>query len=62
VTIAGAPGGVPGIGVTEFETPDGAPVPTEFVAVTAQVLAIPLTVIGLVAPLAVAPPGMQVAV
>lgn len=53
-------------GVTELVADDAAPVPMPFEAVTVNVCAIPLvspvTVIGLLAPVAVAPPGLAVTV
>ena len=64
VPIAGAPGTV--FGVTLLDAAEAVPVPTAFVAVTVKVYAVPLvrpvTVSGLVAPVAVKPPGLEVAV
>ena len=67
LTFVGAPGMVgAAVGVTAFEGDEAGPVPTEFVAVTVNVYEVPLvspvTVIGLEAPLAVMPPGLEVAV
>jgi hypothetical protein len=63
VTPVGAPGVV--AGVTEGEAALGGLVPTAFVAVTVNVYAVPLvnpvTVSGLALPVAVAPPGLAVA-
>ena len=54
------------LGVTEFEADEAEPVPAALVAVTVNVYAVPLvrpvTVIGLVAEVPVAPPGFAVAV
>lgn len=62
--IDGAPGGP--VGVTEFEAPEATPVPALFVAFTVKVYAVPLlkplTLIGLVVPLPVLPPGLEVTV
>jgi hypothetical protein len=56
----------PALGVTALEAADGALVPALLVAVTVKVYAVPLvkpvTVIGLEAPVAVAPPGLAVTV
>ncbi len=64
VPMVGAPGAP--TGVTEFEAAEAAPVPTPLVAVTVKVYAVPLvrplTVIGLVVPVPVKPPGELVAV
>jgi hypothetical protein len=64
VPIVGAPGTV--AGVTLLEDADAGPVPTELVAVTVNVYAVPLvkpaTVIGLTVPVWVFPPGEDVAV
>ena len=64
VPMVGAPGTVAGI--TAFEAADAAPVPTELVAVTVKVYDVPLvrpvTVSGLALPVAVFPPGFEVAV
>jgi hypothetical protein len=65
---ADAPGGGPGTvrGVTGAEGADAAPVPAAEVAVTEKVYAVPFvsppTTTGLVAPVAVAPPGLAVTV
>jgi hypothetical protein len=60
--MAGAPGTAPGL--TLFEGADEGPVPSELVAVTVKVYAVPLarpaTVMGEAAPLAVKPPGEAV--
>ena len=65
-TPVGAPGAVGADGVTALDGADGAPVPTAFVAVTVNVYAVPfvspVTVIGLDAPVPVAPPGLAVTV
>jgi len=62
--IVGAPGTV--AGVTLFEGADASPVPTEFVAVTVKVYAVPLesppTMMGDAAPLTLMPPGEDVTV
>ena len=54
------------IGVTLFDALEAEPVPTEFVAVTLKLYAVPLvrpvTVKGEPAPLAVKPPGLEVTV
>ena len=54
------------LGVTEFEAADAEPVPAELVAMTVKVYAIPfvrpVTVIGELAPVPVAPPGLAVTV
>ena len=64
VPMVGEPGTV--AGVTEFEGDDAVPVPTELVAVTVNVYAVPfvspVTVIGEDDPVAVIPPGEEVAV
>ena len=64
VPMVGAPGTV--TGVTAFEAADAAPVPAELVAVTVKVYDVPfvrpVTVIGLALPVAVLPPGFEVAV
>jgi hypothetical protein len=64
VPIAGAPGTV--AGVTLMDAADGAPVPTLLVAVTVKVYGVPLvnplTGRGLLAPVAVFPPGLEVMV
>jgi hypothetical protein len=64
VPMVGAPGTVDG--VTLFEAPDAAPLPTALRAVTAKVYACPfvrpLTVTGDVAEVPVRPPGLDVAV
>jgi hypothetical protein len=66
VPIVGAPGTVTVAGVTLFEAADAAPVPTELVAVTINVYAVPLvrplTVIGLAVAVPVRLPGFDVAV
>ena len=67
VTPVGAPGTVAGAaGVTLFDGLDALPVPTEFVAVTLKVYAVPLvspvTVIGLEPPVPVMFPGLDVTV
>lgn len=66
VTPIGAPGAVNVPGVTLFEIDDRGPVPTALVAVTLNVYAVPLvnpvTIIGLVAPVAVLLPGLDVTV
>jgi len=58
--------GAPVVGVTELEAAEAGPVPTAFVAVTVNVYAVPLvkpvTVIGLVVPVAVMLPGLEVTV
>ena len=63
-TIVGAPGTV--AGVTVFDGADAGPVPTALVAVTVKVYAAPLvrpaTVMGDAAPLALMPPGEELAV
>ena len=63
-TIVGAPGTVPG--VTLFDGADASPVPTEFVAVTVNVYAVPLasppTTMGEAPPLTLMPPGEDVTV
>jgi hypothetical protein len=63
-TDVGAPGIV--AGVTLFEAAEAGPVPTELVAVTVKVYAVPLvrpaTTSGLAGPEAVNPPGLDVAV
>ncbi len=65
VPMVGAPG-KPACGVAELEAAEGAPVPMALVAVTVKVYAVPLvrplTVIGLVVPVPVKPPGELVAV
>jgi hypothetical protein len=52
--------------VNELEAPEGALTPAELVAVTVQVYVVPevspVTVTGLLAPVPVMPPGLQVAV
>ncbi len=62
--IVGAPGTV--LGVTEAEADEATLVPTEFVAVTVNVYALPfvrpVTTIGDDAPVVVAPPGLTVTV
>ena len=62
--IVGAPGTI--AGVTLFDAADAEPVPMPFVAVTLNVYAVPfvspLTVIGLVEPVPVRPPGLEVTV
>ena len=62
--IAGAPGTV--AGVTLLEAADAAPVPNPLVAVTVNVYGVPfvspITVKGLLAPVAVNPPGLAVTV
>ncbi len=64
VPMVGAPGTV--AGVTELDAAEAAPVPTPLVAVTVKVYAVPLvrplTVIGLVVPVPVKPPGELVTV
>jgi len=64
VPIVGAPGTV--AGVTLLDATDTAPVPTPFVAVTVKVYGVPLvnplTVRGLLPPLPVTPPGVDVTV
>lgn len=54
------------IGVAELDAADAEPVPAELVAVTVKVYAVPLvspvTVIGELAPVPVAPPGLAVTV
>jgi len=64
VPIAGAPGTV--AGVTLLEAADASPVPTLLVAVTVKVYCVPfvspLIVRGLLAPVAVIPPGLAVTV
>ncbi len=66
VVIIPAVAALAAVGVTEFEAPEAVLVPTAFVAVTVQVYAVPLirepTAIGLAPPVAVIPPGLQVAV
>jgi hypothetical protein len=65
--MVGAPGtvAVPE-GVTLLDRADAGPVPIALVAVTVKVYAVPLvkpvTVIGLTVPVAVSPPGLEVAV
>ena len=63
-TPVGAPGTV--LGVTAVEALDAADVPAAFVAVTVNVYAVPfarpVTTIGLLAPVAVMPPGLDVTV
>jgi hypothetical protein len=63
-TAVGAPGTV--AGVTLFDAADAGPVPTELVAVTVNVYAVPLlkpaSTSGLPAPDAFNPPGLAVAV
>jgi hypothetical protein len=62
-TPVGAPGtdAPPPLGVTGLDSADGGPVPAAFVAVTANVYAVPFdnpeTTIGLAVPDPVAPPG-----
>ena len=62
--IVGAPGTV--AGTTLFEAADGNPVPAIFVATTVNVYEVPFaklpTVKGLVGPVAVSPPGVEVTV
>jgi len=62
--MVGAPGTV--LGVTELEAPEAALVPPALVATTVKVYAVPLaspvTVIGLLVPVAVFPPGLAVTV
>ena len=62
--IVGAPGTV--AGVTLLEAADAAPAPSPLVAVTVKVYSVPLvsplTVRGLLAPVAVSPPGPDVTV
>ena len=62
--IAGAPGVVAGVALSEGA--DASPVPAVLVAVTVKVYAVPfvspLTVMGLTVPVAVFPPGMDVTV
>jgi hypothetical protein len=64
VPMVGVPGAV--AAVTEFEEPDDALVPTELVAVTEKVYAVPLvrpvTTTGEDVPVAVMPPGDDVTV
>jgi len=64
VPMVGAPGIVAGVAL--LEAADGAPVPTLLVAVTVKVYAVPfvspLTVRGLLAPVAVTPPGFDATV
>jgi len=64
VPIVGAPGTV--AGVTLLEAADAAPVPTPLVAVTVKVYAVPLvspfTARGLLAPLPMKLPGLDVIV
>ena len=63
--LVGTPGAV-GAGVTADDALEAVPVPTELVAVTVKVYAVPLvspvTVIGDEAPVAVRPPGEDVTV
>ncbi len=65
VPMVGAPGAVAS-GVAELEGVEAGPVPTALVAVTVKVYAVPLvrplTVIGLVVPVPVKPPGELVTV
>ena len=65
VLTLGAPGTV-AAGVTLFEAAEAGPVPTELVAVTLKVYAVPLvrpvTVIGLAVPVLVMAPGEEVTV
>ena len=62
----GVPGAVTGAGVTEDDALEVVPVPTELVAATVKVYAVPLvrpvTVIGEDVPVAVRPPGEAVTV
>ena len=64
VPIVGAPGTV--TGVTLLDAAEADPVPTPLVAVTVNVYAVPLvspvTVMGLVEPVPVNPPGLEVTV
>jgi hypothetical protein len=64
VPIVGAPANV--AGVTLLDAADAALTPTAFVAVTVNVYAVPFvkpaTMIGLAAPVAVMPPGLDVTV
>jgi hypothetical protein len=64
VPMVGAPGTV--AGVTLLEAADAAPVPTALVAVTVKAYGVPfvnpLTVRGLLPPVAVTPPGLEVTV
>ena len=64
VPIVGAPGTV--AGVTLLEAAEALPVPTLLVAVTVKVYDVPfvspLTAMGLVAPVAVNPPGLDMTV
>ena len=64
VPIAGIPGTVAGVAL--LEPADAVPVPTLLVAVTVKVYGVPfvspVTVRGLLAPLAVIPPGLAVTV
>jgi len=64
VPMVGAPGIVAGVAL--LEAADGAPVPTLLVAVTVKVYGVPLvnplTGRGLLAPVAVFPPGLEVMV
>jgi hypothetical protein len=59
--VAPATGGA--IGVTEFENPEGRPVPAAFVAVTLNTYVVPLvrpvTVIGELVPVPVIDPGVE---
>lgn len=54
------------LGVTAVDAVEAVPTPAEFRAVTVKVYAVPfvrpVTLIGLVAPVAVAPPGLAVTV
>ena len=63
-TLCGAPGTV--AGVTGFDAVEADPGPAALVAVTLNVYATPLlspvTVMGLLAPVAVNPPGLEVTV
>jgi len=64
VPMAGAPGTV--AGVTLLEAAEALPIPTLLVAVTVKVYDVPfvspLTAMGLVAPVAVNPPGLDMTV
>jgi hypothetical protein len=66
--VALTPVGSPGVvaNITLLEALDAGPIPTLFAAVTVNVYAVPsarpITAIGLVAPLAVTPPGLDVTV
>ena len=69
LTVALMPVGVPGAvaaGVTNDDAVEAVPVPTELVATTVKVYAVPLvrpvTVIGEEVPVAVMPPGEEVTV